>query len=412
MHSSAATGIALVAKVGKSDPRLTVCVVGSGTQFVSGISYYTYFLARSLKQRYEVVAILMRCLIPRRWYPGRQRVGESLMAFDVRTEVSTFDGVDWWGIPSLFKALSFFRATRPDVLVLQWWSASVLPWYLLLAMQAQSRGCAVVIELHEDVDSGEARLPLLGAVARRGLQALCGRASALVVHSGWDRERLSRSLGVPEERFAVITHAPYPIFDAVADDATMDAPSTSGLHEKHSVTILFFGTIRPYKGLEYLVPAFEQVREKSDLPYRLVVVGETWEGWTLPLRLIEDSRYCGDIELVNRYVTDREAARYFERADVVALPYLRSSASGPLAIAQAYGLPVVVTDVGGLKEAVAGYTGAVVVQPADSRDLARGILAAAGLRRRRHAAPLGWDRVAELYSDVIAAACQSAPRSI
>ena len=133
------------------------------------------------------------------------------------------------------------------------------------------------------------------------------------------------------------------------------------------------------------------------------MVGETWEGWTLPLRLIEDSPYRDDIELVNRYVTDGEAANYFERADVVALPYLRSSASGPLAIAQAHGLPVVVTDVGGLREAVAGYTGAVLVQPGDSRDLARGILAAADLRHRQHTAPLGWDRVGEMYSDVIAA---------
>ena len=113
-----------------------------------------------------------------------------------------------------------------------------------------------------------------------------------------------------------------------------------------------------------------------------MVVGETWEGWTLPLELIERSPYRDDIELVNRYVTDQEAAGYFQRADVVALPYLRSSASGPLAIAQAYGLPVVVTAVGGLVEAAADYTGAVSGPAWQPDDLARGLLAAADLRGR------------------------------
>ena len=55
-----------MAAAGAAEPRseLKVCVVGSGTRFVSGISYYTYFLACALKQRYDVVAILMRHLIP------------------------------------------------------------------------------------------------------------------------------------------------------------------------------------------------------------------------------------------------------------------------------------------------------------------------------------------------------------
>jgi len=113
---------------GTDEPRsgLKVCVVGSGTKFVSGISYYTYFLASALKQRYDVVAILMRHLIPKRWYPGRQHVGRNVMAYDLATEMPTFDGVDWWGWPSVPRALGFLRAQQPQVLILQWWTASVL----------------------------------------------------------------------------------------------------------------------------------------------------------------------------------------------------------------------------------------------------------------------------------------------
>jgi glycosyltransferase involved in cell wall biosynthesis len=139
-----------------------------------------------------------------------------------------------------------------------------------------------------------------------------------------------------------------------------------------------------------------------------MVVGETWEGWTLPVELIENSPYRADIELVNRYVTDQEAAVFFQRADVVALPYLRSSASGPLAITQACGLPVVVTAVGGLVESVAGYSGAVLVPPGSPDDLAQGLLDAADLRGRSHPEPVTWQGVAQLYADIFAAAVPDA----
>ena len=91
------------------------------------------------------------------------------------------------------------------------------------------------------------------------------------------------------------------------------------------------------------------------------MVGETWEGWTLPAELIAASPAADRITLVNRYVTDAEVDRFFAEADVVVLPYRRSSASGPLHIAMSHGLPVVVTAVGGLVEAAEHYSGTVFV---------------------------------------------------
>jgi glycosyltransferase involved in cell wall biosynthesis len=324
------------------------------------------------------------------------------MAYDLATEMPTFDGVDWWGWPSVPRALSFLGAHRPQVLILQWWTSSVLPWYLLLARQVVRRRGVVVVELHEDLDTGEARVPLVGWFARRGLKTLCEWASMLVVHSAWDRDRMSASLGISPAQFRVIPHGPYPISDATPAEAT-GPTRPRPLSEPSELTVLFFGTIRPYKGLEHLIQAFEQVRRDLAFPWKLLVVGETWEGWTLPLELVERSPYRDHIELVNRYVTDEEAAGYFRRADVVALPYLRSSASGPLAIAQACGLPVVVTAVGGLVEAVGDYTGAVLVQPGRPDELAKGLLAAADLRGREHSAPVTWQAVAQSYADIFAA---------
>ena len=98
--------------------------------------------------------------------------------------------------------------------------------------------------------------------------------------------------------------------------------------------------------------------------YWLTIVGESWEGVDAA-GMVERSRHRDRITLVNRYVTEGEADGYFQGADAVVLPYHRSSQSGPLHMAFGYGLPAVVTSVGGLVEAVEPYAGAVVVAPQD-----------------------------------------------
>ncbi len=72
--------------------------------------------------------------------------------------------------------------------------------------------------------------------------------------------------------------------------------------------------------------------------FRLTVVGETWENWTLPAELIAASPHGERISFVNRYVSDAEAAAFYAAADAVVLPYRRGSASGPLQIAMSHGV--------------------------------------------------------------------------
>jgi glycosyltransferase involved in cell wall biosynthesis len=131
------------------------------------------------------------------------------------------------------------------------------------------------------------------------------------------------------------------------------------------------------------------------------VVGETWEGWTLPAELIAASPARERIAFVNRYVTDAEVNDFFAAADLVVLPYRRSSASGPLHIAMSHGLPVVVTAVGGLVEAAGDYPGVRFAPPADPVALAGAILDAAALIGRRHADPSSWADTVRAYDDLL-----------
>ncbi len=301
-----------------------VCVVGPGTRFLSGITYYTFSLCIALSGTFDVSAILMRQLLPTMLYPGRQRVGADIATVTLPSSVARYDGVDWFWVPSLFRALWFLRQQRPEVLILQWWTGTVLHSYLALTIMARLLGARVVVEFHEVLDTGEARLPLVPLYVGALAGVLMRLVDGFVVHSDFDKPALMNRYRLGQRPVALIPHGPYDHYrSASAGPAQRVVPESV-------CNLLFFGTIRPYKGLEDLVTAFDAISEEEIDRYWLTIVGETWEGWTLPAELIARSRYHRRITFVNRYVSDEDVAAFFAAADVVVLPYHRSSASGPL----------------------------------------------------------------------------------
>jgi glycosyltransferase involved in cell wall biosynthesis len=359
-----------------------VLVVGSGTRFISGVSHYTRYVAVALSKRTRVSAILMRRLIPRAFYPGRARVGDRLTDEDYPAEMQVFDGVDWYWIPSMVRALRFLRRERPEAVLFQWWTGAVLHSYTLLALAAHLQGARIIIELHEIQDTGEARMLPARIYVRVFGRRLMSMADAYLVHSEFDRAALDKSFGIGRRPVRVVRHGPFSHYAVADSEPLREAPSGA-------CNILFFGTIRPYKGLEDLVQAFESLASEQEGCW-LTVVGETWEDWTEPIDEIEASEHRDRITLVNRYAPDAEVSRWFAGADVVALPYRRSSASGPLHLTMDAGLPVVVTDVGGLAEAIHGYGGAVLVPAADPDSLRDGLRKAMALRGRHFEDPTSW----------------------
>ncbi len=372
--------------------QLRVCVVGSGMHFLSGISYYTLHLTNVLAQSHKVSAILMRRLLPKAFYPGRKRVGVNLTQLEYDPMVRVFDGIDWYWLPSIFRSLAFLIQEHPDVVIFQWWSGTVLHSYLLLALVARLLRSQVIIEFHKVLDNTEeAKLPFAQTYVRLFTSLLVRLAHELVIHSEYDNKLLQRYYRLEKHPMMLIPHGPYNHHQLTDEGQRYrSAPPTC-------CNLLFFGVIRPFKGLEDLIMAFNNLPENQISQYWLTIVGETWEGWTLPTELIEQSQYRDRITFVNRYVSDAEVSQFFAGADAVVLPYHRSSASGPLHIAMSSGLPVVVTSVGGLIESVACYDGAILVPPGDIISLQGALLQVANLRGRRFADPYSWEHTAVCY---------------
>jgi glycosyltransferase involved in cell wall biosynthesis len=388
------------------EPGTRVMVVGSGWHMTSGISQYTYRLSAALAgqhpgqhpgrhpgrelegRRLEVSALLMRRLVPRRAYPGTARVGADVSDAVYPEQVPLYNGVDWYWGRSMRGALEFIDRQRPEVVILQWWTGAVLHSYLRLASYAARRGARVVMEWHESQDVGEAGLPGTRRYVASLMPWLLAWSAAHVVHSDFDLRAITSAYPLGMAPVRIIRHGPY---DHLAGPGrAVSAPRS----DAEPTRLLYLGLVRPFKGVEDLVEAFSKLDRADAERFRLTIVGETWEGWTAPAEAIARSPHADLIERVDRYVTDTELTGYFGRADAVVLPYHRSSASGPLQIAMSAGLPVVVTAVGGLVEAVRDYPGALLVPPRDPAALRDALLALPGLRGRRYADPHSWESVA------------------
>jgi glycosyltransferase involved in cell wall biosynthesis len=228
-------------------------------------------------------------------------VGADLTSISRHPGIDLVDGVDWFWGPSMVRATFLLIRQRPRYVVFQWWTGTVLHSYLALALLSKVIGARVIVEFHEIVETGEDRI----AWARRYISTLSPilmrLADAFAVHSSFDRDLVRQRYPLRGRPLHVLPVGPLDHYrepDA-AVTALREAPTGT-------INLLFFGIIRPYKGLEHLIAAFDLLAEDEVERYWLTVVGETWEGWTLPERAIAESRYRDRITFVNRYVHDRE----------------------------------------------------------------------------------------------------------
>lgn len=199
-------------------------------------------------------------------------------------------------------------------------------------------------------------------------------ADHIFVHTERMKSELEEQFGVRRESVSVI---PFGINRSVPDTDLTPAEARRRLGiEEGEKAILFFGALRPYKGLEHLVDAFLQLAEVHP-EYRLILAGERRrESGDYPsevLRRVDTSVHRGRVVQAIRFIADEEAEVYFKAADVLALPYTHVFQSGVLFTGYGFGLPVVATDVGSIREEVIeGETG-FLCQARDATSLGRAV---------------------------------------
>ena len=209
---------------------------------------------------------------------------------------------------------------------------------------------------------------------RSTLRAQYRLADHVFVHTEKMKRELLQDFGVQERTVSVI---PFGLNNSVphTDLTPGEAKQRLGIRDSER-TILFFGAIRPYKGLEHLVNAFQQLAATHS-EYRLIIAGESRKGAEQYLdeiqRTINGHVSRRQVLQEIRYIPDEETELYFKAADVLALPYTHVFQSGVLFLGYSFGLPVVGADVGSIREEIIeGRTG-FLCRSCDSADLAKAI---------------------------------------
>ncbi len=209
---------------------------------------------------------------------------------------------------------------------------------------------------------------------RLGLRIQYHLVDHIFVHTTKMKSELVEDFGLGDRTVTVI---PFGINNTVLDSDLSSAEARRKLGiKKDEKTLLFFGKIGPYKGLEFLADAFQRIVAKNE-DYRLVIAGKPKERAAKYFEEIQqilngDGSHLRVIRKIE-HIRDDETELYFKAADVLVLPYTNIFQSGVLFLAYNFGLPVIATDVGSFRDhIVEGRTG-FLCKPCDANDLARAI---------------------------------------
>lgn len=364
--------------------RWPVAILGPFPPYRGGIAQHTALLARTLAVRHPVRGISFKRLYPGFLFPGRTQFdpsATSLVAADWRVE-RLLDSIGPHTWPRTATAVT---QAGCRLLLVQWWHPFFAPAVATVGRALRRQGVRSIFICHNVLPHEASRLS--GALVRIGL----GAADACIVHSETDREALLRLF--PRKPHLL---TPLPAFDIFAHGRVTRDQARHELQLQGPV-VLFFGLVRPYKGLDVLLHAI--ARARAHRPMTLLVVGEFYEDRARYERLRTELGLDDCVRFVDRYVPNDEVEPYFRAADIVVLPYKSATQSAIVQVALTFERPAIVTRVGGLPESVrVGETGDVV-PPEDPAALARSLLQFFGSdaaermqpHLRRAAAAFSWD---------------------
>lgn len=327
---------------------MRVALLGPFYPYRGGIAHYAASLFRALeKAGHSVLAFNFTRQYPSFLFPGQTQADQSNAPIDVANKrcVDSLNPLTWvsTGIR--------IAKSKPDLLVVQWWHPYFAPSYGTIARVVRRFSKTKVVFLCHNV------VPHESSVVDRALLHMAYRsADAFVVGADLEKKRLAGFL----KKKPPIQVAPHPTYHVFAEGQTplnaQQARQSIGIDAEKLV--LFFGYIRPYKGLSVLLEAMGLL-EHPDI--KLVIAGESYEDPTVYHRQIEKLGLNDRVTFHNRYIPNERVPDYFSAADVVALPYRSATQSGIVQMAYAFGVPVIVSAVGGIPEVVAdGKTGLLV----------------------------------------------------
>lgn len=324
---------------------MKVVIVGTAYPHRGGIAHFIGLLSKILLERgHEVTVFSFTRQYPSLLFPGKTQMesGPDPLQTQAQPVLDSINPCSWYKVGRMVRNL------QPDVVIFKYWLPFFAPAFSTIARMAKKGGRSRVLWICDNVIPHEKR------IGDRFLTRLALKPDDryIVMSASVEKDLLQL---VPDALFRRVQHPVYEMFHGRFSKT--EARQRLGLTEQPH--ILFFGYIRPYKGLQLLLDAMVRIRRTVDA--RLLVAGEFYDDRKKYLDQIERLGLKDDVVVLDQYIPNDQVGLYYAAADVVALPYLSATQSGIVQICYHYDKPVIATDVGGLPEVVQdGRTGFVV----------------------------------------------------
>ncbi len=287
-------------------------------------------------------------------------------------------------ISDMFKLIKKFNQISPDVIHFQ-------DNYFWLSLFPQLNRYNIVTTQHDPVlHIGEKKIYDL--ITNNIMRKISKR---IIVHGSYLKKLMIDKYGTNDETIKIIPHGNLLFYRKFKKKDI----------EEENNTILFFGRICEYKGLEYLIESMPLI-EKEIPNVKLIIAGQ---GDCLEKykKKIENQEL---FEIHNRYISNNEIPELFQRSSIVILPYIEASQSGVIPIAYAFGKPVIATNVGSLAEMVDNGKTGIVIPPKDIYSIVNSIILLLKSKRtrrtmgknaeRKNKAELSWESISKKTLEV------------
>jgi glycosyltransferase involved in cell wall biosynthesis len=372
---------------------MKITFLGPAYPYRGGLAAFNERLAQQFTSECKDVDIrTFRIQYPGFLFPGKTQYSEGPAPEGLRIirEINSVNPFNW------IKTGRKIKRERADILLIRYWIPFLAPCLGVIARIVKSNKYTIVIALVDNALPHEKR-----AGDRFLTKFFMNSINGAVAMSEFvqkDVESFRRDIP--------ICMTPHPLFDNYGRKIPRnDALSSLKLDPEYSY-ILFFGLIRAYKGLDLLLEAFsDQVFRNKKL--KIIVAGEFYESETPYKNIVRQNGLEDSVIFYSHYIPDNEVAIFFSAADLVVQPYRSATQSGVTQIALQFDRPIVVTDVGGLKETVINKKSGYVVKPhpeaiasaiTDYFDNDRRSILAAGVKMEK--GKYSWNKMTDAITEV------------
>ncbi|MCD8194089.1 MAG: glycosyltransferase [Tannerellaceae bacterium] len=334
---------------------MRIAILSPFYPYRGGIAQFSAMLYTSLQQAgCEVQAFNFKRLYPDLLFPGKTQYveeGDDAIRIDSRRVLDSIDPL------SYFRTVKEMKAWKPDVLVISYWMSFFVPGYAHVANRMKKH-CKVITLIHNAI-------PHEPRFFDKPMAALLFRQSdGFIVMSENVKNDLQQLK--PGANYLL---SPHPLYDHFGQKLPQaEACKQLGISAEKK-TLLFFGLIRDYKGLDLLIEAFSRL----DDTYQLIIAGECYGSFDKYQQQIDALPDSSRVVLHNRYVQDNELPLLFSASDVLVLPYRSATQSGVVSVAYHFDVPMIGTPVGDFRQTIADTGTGMVTTAISAEALLEGI---------------------------------------